>query len=103
MMRSEARVKTKMAARYLAQLCKHFAHRLPVNHDGDTGRIEFPSGVCALRAEQDVLVLQVEAGDAEAREQLQAVIDRHLERFAFRDKPQIAWQPGPPQRETYFA
>lgn len=103
MMRSEARVRTEMADRYLAQLCKHFAHKLPVNHDGDTGRIEFPAGVCALRAEPGVLVLQVEAGDPTSREQLQGVIDRHLERFAFRDKPQIAWQTSQAPGETSFA
>ena len=36
---SEARVATAAPARYLAQLCKHFAHKLPVTLGDDRGRI----------------------------------------------------------------
>jgi hypothetical protein len=93
-MRSLARVKTDLAARYLVQLCKHFGHRLPVEHTDNAGRIEFPAGVCALRAEHGELVMEIEASDPQTREELQGAVDRHLERFAFRDKPQIAWQPS---------
>jgi hypothetical protein len=31
------------------------------------------------------------AKDGEALGQLETVVARHLERFAFRDKPEIAW------------
>ena len=92
---SIARVATEMAPRYLGQLCKHFGHRLPVRHDGAEGRIEFPFGVCTLKAEPGVLVLQAQTDSGAALAQLEGVIARHLERFAFRDQPTIDWQPQP--------
>jgi hypothetical protein len=91
MLTSEARVATAMARRYLGQLCKHFAHKIPVTHTEAAGRIEFPTGVCQIEAGSDLLILRAEAADAGALERLQEVVDRHLQRFAFRDTPEIRW------------
>lgn len=91
MMHSEARVATERASRYLQQLCKHFAHKLPTSQTPQEGRIEFSVGVCALRAEPATLVLTADAPDAASLERLEDVVARHLERFAFRDKPEICW------------
>ena len=91
-LRAEARVATKLASRYLIQLCKHFEHRLPVVRAGEEGSITFPSGTCRLTAEGDLLVLGAQAADEEQLAQLEGVVARHLERFAFRDKPEISWQ-----------
>jgi len=92
MMQSEARVPTAMGARYLAQLCKHFAHRLTVTHEGNSGSIEFPDGLCVLTAQDNFLVMQLAAKDPETLDRLQTVMDKHLEQFAFREKPAITWQ-----------
>ena len=92
---SQARVETEMASRYLGQLCKHFAHRLPVQHDDAQGRIEFSIGICTLQAEPRVLILHAQSATDDALAQLEGVVTRHLERFAFRDKPEIAWQRQP--------
>ena len=91
MMQSEARVATERASRYLQQLCKHFAHKLPTSHTPQEGRIEFGVGVCALQAEPETLILTADAPDAESLDRLEGVVARHLERFAFRDKPEIRW------------
>ncbi|MBV9749730.1 MAG: DUF2218 domain-containing protein [Acetobacteraceae bacterium] len=91
MLSSEARVPTAAPRRYLGQLCKHFQHKLPVTLAEDRGRIEFPAGACLLDAEADTLVLRVTAGDDAALAGLEDVVARHLERFAFRDKPEIRW------------
>ena len=91
MLSSEARVSTAMARRYLGQLCKHFAHKIPVTENEAGGRIEFPAGVCALEARADLLVMRAEAADEAALARVQAVIDSHLARFAFRDQPEIRW------------
>jgi hypothetical protein len=92
--RSEARVATAMAQRYMTQLCKHFEHRLPAQYDAGEGRIEFPSGLCRMAVPQpDLLVVQAEAATADLLGQLESVVARHLQRFAFRDKPEIAWVP----------
>lgn len=88
---SEARVDTARASRYLGQLCKHFAHRIPVTHTAEQARVVFPFGVCLLEAEPAQLILRAEASDAQALAQVEDVVGRHLERFAFRDKPEIRW------------
>jgi hypothetical protein len=88
---SHADVRTEMASRYLQQLCKHFAHKIPAECTPDEGTIRFPFGTCALKAADDVLALDVAAANAEDLDRMRGVIGSHLERFAFRDKPTIAW------------
>jgi len=88
---SEARIETLNAQRYLGQLCKHFGHRIPASQEGDTGRIQFPSGICSLSAEPGLLVLRTEAEDELARRLVEGVVGSHLERFAFRESLAITW------------
>ena len=88
---SEARVATAMSVRYMTQLCKHFEHKLPVSYDKEKGRIEFELGVCSMAASPDLLILRADAADEEKLGRLENVVVRHLERFAFRDKPEIRW------------
>ncbi len=90
-----ARVGTTLPRRYMTQLCKHFEHRLAVSYDETRGSIAFQAGVCRLAVEPDALVMTVEAADAAALPQLQDVVARHLVRFAFREPPEIVWQPAP--------
>jgi hypothetical protein len=94
MVQSEARVSTTRASRYLGQLCKHFEHRIPATYTHDHGRLEFTAGICHLDAVEDTLVLRAEAETEEQLGQLEGVVARHLERFAFRDKPDIRWTRG---------
>lgn len=90
---AEARVPTHMPRRYLGQLCKHFQHKLPVTLDEWQGRIAFADGVCDLEATAagDILLLRLNAPDADSLARLQAVVGRHLERFAFRDELKVHW------------
>ena len=88
---SQAQVTTAMASGYRQQLCKHFAHKLPVTHDAQQGRIEFSLGTCQLTATADLLTLHVEAVGEPALTQLEQVVARHLDRCAFRDKPEVRW------------
>lgn len=92
---SEARITTGRASIYLQQLCKHFAHRLPVEFTPERGEIVFPVGTCRLAADSDVLTLSAEAADGAQLEQLQDVVAKHLLRFAFRDPPKIDWTMQP--------
>jgi hypothetical protein len=94
---SAAKLETTSASRYLGQFCKHFAHRVPVNlaHSGKAGIVTFEGGICTLRADDTALDLRLDAASAEDAERLQAVIDSHLARFAFRENPALVWQnPG---------
>ncbi|HWL71072.1 MAG TPA: DUF2218 domain-containing protein [Geminicoccus sp.] len=93
MLSSEARVPTAVPSRYLQQLCKHFQHKLPAEFDPRHGRVAFPAGQCELAAlaEAGILHLRVTARDEKGLARLEDVVGRHLERFAFREKPEIHW------------
>jgi hypothetical protein len=90
---SEAHLVTAAASRYLAQLCKHFQHRLPVTLEAARGRIDFPAGVCELDAatHPGELILRVSAGDEAGVAALKDVVARHLVRFAFREELAVDW------------
>ncbi|MFG1299745.1 DUF2218 domain-containing protein [Xanthobacter sp. V3C-3] len=90
-----ARIETASASRYLQQLCKHFAHKLPVEHDAAAGRITFSIGECRLAADAAALDLALSAPSAEDMVQLKDVVVRHLERFAFREPLQVSWSTPP--------
>jgi len=77
---------TERASICLQQLCKHFAHRLPVEFTPERGQITFSVGTCRLAADAVVLTLHAEAADDAQLAQLQDVVARHLLRFAFRDR-----------------
>jgi hypothetical protein len=95
MVAAQARVATALAARYMVQLCNHFGHRLPATHDQTTGRIDFPDAPVSLTAQEGLLTMTVEAGNETDLDRIKDVMERHLARFAFRDKPEIAWHDVP--------
>lgn len=90
---SEARVRTAVPRRYMTQLCKHFAHKIPATFDDTRGHIQFDAGPCELEADQDagILVMRARAADKAGIERLENVVARHLVRFAFREPPEIRW------------
>jgi hypothetical protein len=93
MNRSVATVKSERASIYLQQLCKHFAHKIPVEFTPERGRITFPeTGACSLTAADGLLTMEAEAEDADKLARVEDVVDRHLVRFAFREPPSIAWK-----------
>jgi len=90
---SVAEVATPNASRYLQQLCKHFAHKLPVTFDAHAGEIDFSMGRCALDASNDVVLrILLSAPDAGPMVELQEIVSRHLVRFAFRESLAIEWR-----------
>jgi hypothetical protein len=91
MLESQAVVLTELPARYMGQLCKHFAHKLPVVLEERSGSIDFPIGLCTLRADTGALVMRLASATAEDLARLQDVVARHLLRFAFREPPEIVW------------
>jgi len=91
MMNSQADIATPRASRYLQQLCKHFAHKLPVEFDTAQGSIHFDIGDCKLGADDETLRLDLTSPDGPQLARLKEVVVRHLERFAFREEMTIAW------------
>ena len=92
---STAHVRTELPRRYMGQLCKHFEHKLPVTLEETSGQIAFPFGTCLLSIAEHSLVLQAHADDADSLATTEDVVTRHLLRFAFREPPEIVWQPEP--------
>jgi hypothetical protein len=88
---ARAEIATGHASRYLQQLCKHFAHKLPVTFDPAQGRIEFSIGTCQLAATPGLLAMRAEAVDEANLAQLEQVVASHLERFAFREELKVGW------------
>lgn len=93
---SEARVRTSLASRHLQALCKHYRHKINVAFDAAAGRADFPFGTCRLTATDSELVMGCEADDAATLLQMQDIVQIHLERFAWREKPQVRWTSPPP-------
>lgn len=90
-MKAETTFETPRAGRFLGQMCKHFGHKVPVTFDERSGRIELPFGHAELTASDKGLRM---VATAETRTQLDRVIEvmtSHLERFAFRENPDLGW------------
>ncbi|MCR9157985.1 MAG: DUF2218 domain-containing protein [Rhodobacteraceae bacterium] len=84
--------KTENAERYLGTLCKHFGHKVPVTFEPGLGHIELPFGQCDLRADTAGLALTANAADRPGLDKTIQVITSHLERFAFRENPDLSWR-----------
>lgn len=85
-------VATDHGSRYLQQLCKHFAHKIPATFDTTTGRIEFPIGGVDLAADAAGLTIRVTPRDPAESEALRDIVARHLVRFAFREPLAFEWR-----------
>ncbi|MBB5710468.1 DUF2218 domain-containing protein [Sphingomonas xinjiangensis] len=91
---ASALVPTENASRYLQQLCKHWQHNLQVEFTPENGTVIFPKdargsdypgdAVVTFNAVEDGLDLRIDASSPEQLEGLKDVVQRHLDRFAFR-------------------
>ena len=84
------RVPTQHASRYLQQLCKHWGHKYTVTFTPENGRIEMSAGVLILDADAEGLDLHLTA-EADVLQQMEGVVERHLERFAFKEELKFDW------------
>jgi hypothetical protein len=92
-----ARIPTTSASKYLQQVCKHWEHNLPVTFDSAHGQITFArdargadwpaDAVVTLDAEDDLLVCTINASAEGQRDGLKGALERHIDRFAFREVP----------------
>jgi hypothetical protein len=87
------RVPTAHASRYLQQLCKHWAHKFPVEFTPHDGRIEMSAGVLILDADAEGLGLRLTADPGDL-ERMEGVVAEHLKRFAFRETLTFDWKPA---------
>jgi hypothetical protein len=98
-------VPTASGSRYLQQLCKHWAHNLMVEFTAERGTVVFPRDVRGADHPGDALVtfgaraealdVRIDATSPAQREGLKGSVERHLDRFAFREAPlSFDWQDG---------
>ena len=90
-----AKVPTANASRYLQQLCKHWSHNLAVEFDATQGSVVFPrdargadwpgDGLFTMTATSESLDCRIEASISGQLEGLKGAVERHLNRFAFRE------------------
>lgn len=103
---AEARIATANARRYASQLGKHWSHSLAVEEDGDGCRITFPrnargadwpgDAIVTLTAGENELLCRIEASAAGQLDGLKGALERHIDRFAFREAPlDYHWQDLP--------
>lgn len=85
MLKDTGHFTTPNASKYLEQLCKHFAHKVNVTHEGANGTVALGTGPTTLKAADTVLTIEVTAANAAALEEARDIIDRHLARFAHRE------------------
>ena len=93
MIETTATLETPHAAKYIAQLCKHFAHKVDITHSEGHGECRFVCGTAIMDADDTSLLIRVSAADEAQSAQTQDVVERHLVRFAFREELQpLQWQ-----------
>ena len=96
MLVTTARMTTPNGSRYIAQLCKHFAHKVEVEWDEQKGRVNLPSGLATMQADAQGLSFRIEADDPKSIIQSRFVIDSHLVTFAHRERfLGLSWQMEP--------
>ena len=96
-MNGVALVPTNKGSRYLQQLCKHWEHNLEVEFTAERGRVTFPrdargadwprDALFTMVAHPDALECRIEASAPGQLEGLKGAVERHLDRFAFREGP----------------
>ena len=95
MFTTKGSVKTDKAAKYLVQLCKHFAHKVEVDLSDTKGDVAFPMGPCTITAEDSALVFAGQSHKPEGIEAMKGIIVVHLDKFAWREFPlDYQWEDG---------
>ena len=92
---SQADVATEHASRYLQQLCKHWAHKFPVEFDPNHGAIDLPAGRTVMDADASALHIAMTTEDAGSLERLETAVADHIKRFAFREELAFDWKRDP--------
>ncbi len=85
------RYETADASKYLMQLCKHFAHKVPASWDETSAHVSFGPGSCAMTASETELSFVCRADTPDDLQRLIHVVEAHLIRFAWRDSVELDW------------
>ena len=76
--------------RYIQQLVKHWSHKMAATYDEGDGMGAFPFSEvenAVMCARPEGIAITLVTADRERNEHMRGVIERHLDRFAFREAP----------------
>ena len=82
--------KCEKPERYIQQLVSHWSHKMATSYDEGDGMGAFPfseTESAVLTARPDGIAIALVTGDRERNQHLRGVLERHLDRFAFREAP----------------
>lgn len=87
MLTVSSRVLTQHGAKYVQQLCKHWAHKLPADFTNNAGVVTFEDAVGTMKVDAEGITVTLSGEDREALDKMKDVVSIHLDRFAFREAP----------------
>jgi len=76
--------------RYIQQLVKHWGHKMATSYDEGDGMGAFPFSQltnAVMCARDGGIAITLTTADMEENERMRGVIERHIDRFAFRETP----------------
>jgi hypothetical protein len=76
--------------RYIQQLVSHWGHKMATSYDEGDGMGAFPfseSTNAVMTARPEGIAITLTTADKEENERMRGVIERHIDRFAFREAP----------------
>ena len=76
--------------RYIQQLVKHWGHKMATSYDEGDGAGAFPFSdltSAVMTARKDGIAITLKTADRDESERMRGVLERHLDRFAFREAP----------------
>jgi hypothetical protein len=76
--------------RYIKQLASHWGHKMATSYDEGDGMGTFPFSEhtsAVMTARPEGIAITLTAADKEENERMRGVIERHIDRFAFREAP----------------
>jgi len=79
---------TTKAARYVQQLVKHWSHKFDCRYEDGVGDVPFGKDThVRFEAKSEGILITLSVADMTESERMRGVIERHLDRFAFREAP----------------
>jgi hypothetical protein len=74
--------------RYIQQLVSHWSHKMATSWDDGTGTFPFSDEETAtMTAQEGGIAIALTTEDPERNVHMRGVIERHIDRFAFREAP----------------
>lgn len=95
-MQTEATVATQHGALYITKLCRHFAHKVPIQRADNKACIEFPFGDCRIEVDANHVHFTMNVADSDDLSRAEQVVADHFVRMATRDQPQVVWSRSRP-------